>query len=348
MKLNFICWMSLAAGMWVTVSAAPAAYTAIYAFGDSLTDTGREPAEPLLHYDGRWSNGPLWVEYLSEWLLGGYQPEHNFAHSGAQTDDTYKQTLEFVPANDVGNALFVVWAGGNDFLQEYDEHWFDDSSWDRQIAYSVSSLANAVVHLYDKGARFVLVPNTVDITKIPLINPLPDFLLDYLRGKVRQFNHELATALSQIQDTRPALTLYHFDFYTAVNSMLHNASAYGFTETETDALSDFTLLDKRFDGPGADYVFWDPIHPTTKSHRIIAGWFQTMVYPVPSTATVRVHQGRPELWLTGLSVGRRYQLRSTVDFVHWSNLQTIQAEDPSTAVVLPNNAPYSFFIVASE
>ena len=44
------------------------AYDALYAFGDSLTDTGREPAEPVLHYNGRWSNGPLWVEYLSERL----------------------------------------------------------------------------------------------------------------------------------------------------------------------------------------------------------------------------------------------------------------------------------------
>ena len=55
------------------------------------------------------------------------------------------------------------------------------------------------------------------------------------------------------------------DFYAAkVNGILSHASRYGFTETEIDALADVTLLDKSFDGPGSRYVFWDPIHPTTK------------------------------------------------------------------------------------
>ncbi|HKI70756.1 MAG TPA: hypothetical protein VKA81_00130, partial [Verrucomicrobiae bacterium] len=41
-----------------------------------------------------------------------------------------------------------------------------------------------------------------------------------------------------------------------MNSLLANAKAYGFTETKIDAISDLTLFDKRFDGPGANYVFW--------------------------------------------------------------------------------------------
>src|SRR5438876_3973839 len=162
-------------------------YDALYAFGDSLTDTGREPAEPLLHYNGRWSNGPLWVEYLSVRLGFPYQPDNNLAHSGAQTDDTLGQVTNFVPATNIEKSLFIVWAGGNDFLQEYDKHWFDDASWDGQVAYSVGSLSNAVVALHLKGARFILVPNTVDVTETPLLNRLPDLIRDYLRDKVEQF-----------------------------------------------------------------------------------------------------------------------------------------------------------------
>src|SRR5438552_13163504 len=52
-------------------------YDALYAFGDSLTDTGREPAEPYFHYDGRWSNGRLWVEYLSVRLGFPYDADNN-------------------------------------------------------------------------------------------------------------------------------------------------------------------------------------------------------------------------------------------------------------------------------
>ena len=37
-------------------------FTAIVAFGDSYTDTGRSPSSPPDYYDGRFSNGRLWIE----------------------------------------------------------------------------------------------------------------------------------------------------------------------------------------------------------------------------------------------------------------------------------------------
>src|SRR6266536_2622237 len=81
------------------------AFDAIVAFGDSLTDTGNEPAEPNLHYQGRWSNGPLWVEYLSGRLGFPYNPSNNFAHSGAQTDDTSTQVMNYTPTGDISDTL---------------------------------------------------------------------------------------------------------------------------------------------------------------------------------------------------------------------------------------------------
>ena len=96
------------------------AYDALYAFGDSLTDTGREPAEPVLHYNGRWSNGPLWVEYLSERLGFAYNPSNNYA--AAQCDDTFGQVNDLRPRTMSSNRS-SSWAGGNDFLQEYDSLW---------------------------------------------------------------------------------------------------------------------------------------------------------------------------------------------------------------------------------
>ena len=68
-----------------------------------------------------------------------------------------------------------------------------------------------MVTLYAKGARAVLVPNTVDVTEIPTINYLPSILRGYLRGKVLQFNIELALALDRIQTTLPQLRLYRVD-----------------------------------------------------------------------------------------------------------------------------------------
>jgi hypothetical protein len=48
-----------------------AEFTGLYAFGDSLTDTGNLPTEfqlPPPYFDGRRSNGILWVEKLAAYL----------------------------------------------------------------------------------------------------------------------------------------------------------------------------------------------------------------------------------------------------------------------------------------
>jgi len=274
--------LSIAVCFWFTFSAA--AFDAIVAFGDSLTDTGNEPAEPYLHYQGRWSNGPLWVEHLSETLGFPYNPSNNFAHSGAQTDDTLTQVINYTPTGDVSQTLFVVWAGGNDFLQEYKTYWFNDSGWAQFTTRSANNLSNAVVNLRSKGAKFILVPNTVDVTTIPLLNKLPGFLRTYLQSKVKMFNNKLSKALTALQAACPDITIYKADMYIGEKTLLKTAKANGFTKKSIDALSDPTLLDKSFNGPGAKYVFWDPIHPTSKSHAYIANFFYVAIGSPPPAA----------------------------------------------------------------
>jgi phospholipase/lecithinase/hemolysin len=253
------------------------AFDAIVAFGDSLTDTGNVPAEPVFHYQGRWSNGPLWVEYLSQRLGFPYNPSNNYARSGAQTGDAYGVVTRYTPTGDISNTLFVVWAGGNNFLQEYDTYWFNDAGWKQFTTASANDLSNAVVNLYSKGARYILVPNTVDVTTIPLLNRLPGFVRTYLQSKVKLFNTKLSKSLIALQKTYPDAKIFRSDIYTGEKNILRNYKADGFTKRSIDALEDPALLDKSFNGPGAEYVFWDPIHPTTKAHGIISDWFYTSI-----------------------------------------------------------------------
>ena len=76
------------------LSAAPPAdagqFTKLVVFGDSLSDTGNvfavtHGAVPpsAAYYAGRFSNGPVWPEYLAASLS---LPLENFAYGGAQTD----------------------------------------------------------------------------------------------------------------------------------------------------------------------------------------------------------------------------------------------------------------------
>src|SRR3954471_10689570 len=65
-------------------------FSAIKVLGDSLSDTGRTfnaiGVPPSLYYfNGRFSNGPLWVDYLAPSLRLPYQPLDNLSWAGANT-----------------------------------------------------------------------------------------------------------------------------------------------------------------------------------------------------------------------------------------------------------------------
>src|SRR5439155_271374 len=183
------------------------------------------------------------------------------------------------------------------------------------------------------------------VTEIPVLHRLPDLIRDYLRDKVEQFNRQLAEALERLQSLYPALKLFQVDIYGQVKSLLRNADAYGFTETRIDAISDLALLDKRFDGPGANYVFWDPIHPTTKAHGIIADWFQAVVAPLSPRVQVTARGAELDLTLGGLHLGKTYLLQRSDDLSAWSDVNSFSVVTPTLAASVTNDLPQAFFRV---
>lgn len=341
---RILCWLVC---LFAGILPASAAYDALYAFGDSLTDTGREGPEPpldALYYNGRYSNGPLWVEYLSSRLGLAYNASNNLARSGAQSDDTLGQVTNFVAAGAIDASLFVVWAGGNDFLQTYDQYWFNDAGWDAQTTSSAANISNAVVSLIGKGAKNILVPNTVDVTKIPSINPLPGLMLSYLRDKVELFNAKTFAALDKIAAAYPGIHIFKADIYNRVDTLLSTASNYGFTDTSNGAIDDPTLLDKSFDGPGANYIFWDPIHPTTKAHALVADYFLSFVAPLsPQLGLARSTNGF-SFTASTLHLGKGYTLQKTTNFLSWTNVRVLVAYNSAPLrVTLTNDSANAFF-----
>jgi hypothetical protein len=132
----------VAFGCRITPTHAGSPYSALYAFGDSLSDVGnvfaasvgKEPAPP--YFQGRFSNGPIWLDYLAERLrtgpmipseLGG----KNYAFGSATTGyaptlsnpslvPTFAQQVVLFKAATHGvapsSALYTVWIGGEDLL----------------------------------------------------------------------------------------------------------------------------------------------------------------------------------------------------------------------------------------
>jgi phospholipase/lecithinase/hemolysin len=262
------------------------AYNAIVAFGDSYTDTGNFPSSPPDYWNGRFSNGPLWIEDLSQSFGFAYNAANNYAVSGTESSDLGTAINKFPGTSDSANVLFAIWSGNNDFVNHLNIG-YNDSAWDTQINGVVSSLMTASDMIYQKGARKIILFNQMDITQCPgILNSYSATFLSYIRGKIQTLNSRLASNISNLLNTHPGLQVFTVDIYSDFNYLLANYTSYGFTKKNPGALNDTTLSDKSFAGPGANYVFWDEQHPTAKTHGLIGGWVYNVVPAPPPPAIV--------------------------------------------------------------
>ena len=245
------------------------AFTAVYAFGDSLTDTGNRPANATLYFENRFSNGPLWIEYFSEYLGIRYEQSHNLAVSTSTTEKTLAQAQGFSAPENSTDALYIVWAGGNDFLNGL-VNGLDLAAWENTVSTAVNNLSNCVEILYSKGARTIIVPNAVDYSQVPGSAFFPSEFREVIRAQVISFNTSLRSMRDIVAEQHGDLTLKVFDVTGLLNELLANPERFGITNTTMSAQQDSLLTDKTFDGPGKDYLFWDLVHPTSKVHAIIA------------------------------------------------------------------------------
>src|ERR1035441_9762115 len=81
----------------LTSIASAGAYTAVIAYGDSLSDNGNLFAAtgqpPAPYWNGRFSNGPVTVEYLANSL---HSPLLDFAWGGATTGEVQQGRVQRV------------------------------------------------------------------------------------------------------------------------------------------------------------------------------------------------------------------------------------------------------------
>ncbi|MGY0603697.1 MAG: SGNH/GDSL hydrolase family protein, partial [Paraglaciecola chathamensis] len=134
----------------------------MHVFGDSLSDTGAFTAlapdfcpDPP-YADCRFSNGPVWVEHLAtdlgvsattayaggtNWAIGGQRTDNLFADSnfGGQLFNYLGSAGGMADAD----ALYVIWAGGNDFLQNDPDGTYTPGDAAQNIVDSVATLALA-------------------------------------------------------------------------------------------------------------------------------------------------------------------------------------------------------------
>lgn len=319
------------------------AFTALYVFGDSLSDTGNNPAPNATnYYEGRYSNGPLWVEYLSALLGFAYNPSNNFAVSGSTTSNLLAQVAGLPASTNLRTGLFTVWSGGNDFLDDTSALTTNTAAWNVVISNAVQNITNAVATLYTNGGREFIVGNLPNLGRLPAFIGTPAGYTNYIDALVATFNSLLATDLTNLMQGCPGLRVYLQDNNTLLNAILAAPAAYGFTVITNGALEDSNLTNKSFTGPGANYVFWDVIHPTTKLHGLTAGgaFLNVAVEMNLSRSGTNLN-----LLVTNLYPGLPYTIQTSTNLPTWSNYHAFTAGTTNTNVAATNAGTKTYYRV---
>ncbi len=304
-------------------SAMAGPYPALYAFGDSLSDAGNDyilsggtiPASPP-YSDGRFSNGPVWVQDLSQALgLGTLTPSlhggTDFAYGDAQTGTTPVHTADRLDlptqlaqfqtavAHPAPGALYTLWIGAND-LESILEANPTPTQAHADIAAAVGNIVTFVNGLATDGAKNLLVLTVPDLGVTPLGRSLGPTGSQEASALAAGFDQALVTTLSGV-GRADGLNLSFLDTYSLLDAAIADPAAYGFTNVTDPCLSGTTPCASTEAGQN-QYLFWDDQHPTAAGQAIVAENALALV-PEPDSFSLFVAM----LGGLALVLGRRFR-----------------------------------------
>ena len=259
----------LLAAFAVSLSAAP--FTGMVVFGDSLSDTGRLfaatggtfPPDPP-YFQGRGSNGPLAVEYLSDLL--GIPILDNFAFYGATTGlgnvvdggtpavsnglpgvlKTYSDALIGGLSINPTDLYIILGGPANDFRN-------GDFS-PTALLTAVSNQIALVTMLQAQGAQNIVIAGVPDLGLLPFVAQQGPAVALGASLFSQSYNDALRAALPQ--------GARFFD----LSAVLYAAIADPSFTNETDPCVVGVVVCANPD----EYIFWDNFHPTTRVHELAA------------------------------------------------------------------------------
>jgi phospholipase/lecithinase/hemolysin len=308
--------IGLAVALLLAIAPAEAAFTELIVFGDSLSDAGNDklvfgvPLPP--YFNGRFSNGPLWVDQFATGLgipvaTASLAGGRNYAYGGAESGEGSSFVSPFIPnlgpqidayiasgAMPTSSQLFVVFAGHNNFR-----------GGETDPSVPVADMAAHITELAGLGASNFLVSTLMPLGKLPESEGGPnEAALDAL---TLQFNTLLLAQLPTLRTTL-GVNIFEFDTWGVMQDMLANPGAYGFTNvTEPAYVGPLTGTGTVVPNP-SQYLFWDDVHPATIAQSYIAAAALAAV-PEPSSWLLAACGGLAVLAIAGRCSRRAAQLQ---------------------------------------
>lgn len=287
----------------------------IVAFGDSITDTRNvfnffdslgipfpfQPVAPGFYDDGRFSNGPMWIEYFAEGLgLEAPTPVTELA--------TISPVIPFYNGNTVGTSVNFAFGGaslttgngpgdGEDgpfptveeavgffladrqlagepidddtlitFLNPGASDYRGDGDLLALVPEVVGTFVDIVEDLYANGARKFLISNLPGLNRLPESLGLPPEAAGFLAAVTALHNTTLERSLAILQNELGDATFVTVDVFEAVEDIVADPQAFQFSEAVQPFFPDFVGL-----GNPAEFLWWDSAnHLTTTGHASVA------------------------------------------------------------------------------
>lgn len=210
-------------------------------FGDSMSDNGnlykfmwyRFPISPP-YYEGRFSNGPLWIEqlYHSYYSNDNNEGLQDYAVAGAGAVLSYKQQLPYTLAIELANyyywntydkketSLYTIWIGGNNYFG-------GPTNVESITDTVVDTIGDAVERIINNGGNKFLLPNLPDLGKLPyVVNEHNEELVTEI---IVTHNRKLAAKVEELKKKYPDATFVYFDVFSYLKDIMHHAADYGFS-----------------------------------------------------------------------------------------------------------------------
>lgn len=281
-------------------------YSALYVFGDSLSDGGNNAAviglnasQPITNtyvptqpYGlGAYTNSRVWVNSFANSLglpaaagpslLGG--GGGNYAYGGARTTTdgvpfppSAKTALNGFLASPIGvtsSALYVIAVGGNDVRDVLAAGAAPALVASAAAAYA-SGVGDMVDALQARGAAHIIVWDAPNVGKAPAVLALGIPTSIGATSISSAFNAALTTRLTGEAGVSV------FDVFGTFNTIIASPGAYGLTNV-VDACGGVLGCDP------SKYLFWDGIHPTSAGHALVASAMLSLaISAVPEPGSV--------------------------------------------------------------
>ena len=275
--------LSLNYTIWTNDSTTQTGINKMVVLGDSLSDnqnlwnaTQWQLPNQNSWFMGHFSNGHVWDEYVATSLK---LPMYNWAVAGAAADayyvipgvtqqvDSWAIYMQSAPNYRPANTLFTMMIGGNDLV-----------NYARTVDSILATEQQALEKLLDAGAKNILLMNLPDLSRAPTFRARGDGV--QVAAQVAEFNRRLPLLRDALQAKYGStVNIKMFDTHALVNDIFNFPGKYGITNTtqsclkiDTSSSTDYLYTQAlRTECSNPDtFLFWDTLHPTTRTHKIMA------------------------------------------------------------------------------